>query len=65
MAKSSNRKILLFLFILFFQLIFSVPTHADNAENCQPDTFFPHAGHCEYEIEHYDIKFSWDDQTNL
>jgi aminopeptidase N len=65
MAKSSNRKILLFLLILFFLLYFPVSTHADEAENCHPDTFFSQSGHCEYEVEHYDIKFSWDDRTNL
>lgn len=65
MAKSSNRKILLFLLILFFLLYFPIPIHADEAEDCHPDTFFSQSGHCEYEVEHYDINFSWDDRTNL
>jgi len=33
--------------------------------SCTPDSFFPESGNCGYEIEHYDISFDWNDQTNI
>ncbi len=34
-------------------------------EACTRDSLFPESGNCGYEIEHYDIAFEWDDQTNI
>lgn len=64
-----KRKPFLLLRNLFFAafLLFSYNTAnaSEQAKTCSKDTFFPESGNCGYEIEHYDITFNWDDQTNI
>ena len=55
--------LLLILFYPFFSLINAEANTSEDA--CAPDSFFPESGNCGYEVEHYDISFDWDDQTNI
>lgn len=37
----------------------------NEGDTCTKDSFFPDAGNCGYDVQHYDLNFSWDDQTNI
>jgi aminopeptidase N len=54
------------LLILLYPLFSFLNVNAITPEDsCTPDSFFPESGNCGYEVEHYDISFDWDDQTNI
>lgn len=60
-----NKRLSLFITCVLM-LFFVVPgTAQTEAEVCTPDSFFPEAGNCGYEIEHYEIDFEWDQPSNL
>jgi aminopeptidase N len=64
--KTMNSKRFSLFLACVLMLIFIVPGFAQtDAEVCAPDSFFPEAGNCGYEIEHYEIIFEWDQPTNL
>ncbi|MHC1772296.1 MAG: M1 family aminopeptidase [Flexilinea sp.] len=65
-----KRIFFLFLMTFFFAAIFlfaafDVVQANEQPEVCSKDTFFPESGNCGYDVEHYDILFRWDDQTNI
>ncbi len=51
------RKIL--LFTIFCLMLFSLPVSAKEAESCIRDSFFPESGNCGYDVERYDLHFTW------
>ncbi len=66
MKRSLLKKIPIALFALM--AVFS-PIQTANAQinpiQCAPDSLFPEAGNCEYDVQHYDILYEWDESANL
>lgn len=62
----SRYSVSLFSAMLLFFAVVSI-SHAQDPDmtSCKPDSFFPDSGNCGYDVEHYDIEFSWSEESNF
>lgn len=47
------------LFTLFCLMLFFAPVFAEEEKVCVRDSFFPENGNCGYDVERYDLRFTW------
>jgi len=63
----SIKRIIKLCLVLTLLLALSTPVFSQGQPDpvCSPDRFFPDAGNCGYDVAHYDIDLTWQDQTNF
>ena len=47
------------LFAILCLMLFFMPVFAEEEKVCARDTFFPESGNCGYDVERYDLHFTW------